>query len=131
LEIKLKMIMNFFNIKKFIKLIEFATLYVYFFFKIKKNIFLKLLVLFIVLYILSPLDLIPDFIPIIGILDEIIIIFFPYLIIRKFGKKDNNKIRVKIKNFLINKKKLEKKLKYSFLFFSFITLIIFLFYKFY
>ena len=131
MEIKLKMIMNFFNIKKFIKLIEFATLYVYFFFKIKKNIFLKLLVLFIVLYILSPLDLIPDFIPIIGILDEIIIIFFPYLIIRKFGKKDNNKIRVKIKNFLINKKKLEKKLRYSFLFFSFITLIIFLFYKFY
>ena len=125
------MTMFFRNIKKLIKLIEYASLYMYFSFKIKKNIFLKILILFVVLYILSPIDLIPDFIPVIGILDELMIIVLPYLVIKKIKKKDNNKLQIEIKNFLINKKKLKKKLRYSFLFFSFITLIIFLFYKFY
>ena len=123
--------MFFLNAKKLIKLIEYASLYMYFSFKIKKNIFLKILILFIVLYILSPIDLIPDFIPVIGILDELVIIFFPYLVIRKFEKKNSNKLQKEIKNFLINKKKLKKKLRYSFIFFSFLTLIMFLFYKFY
>ena len=122
--------MFFNNIKKLIKLIEYASIYIYFLFKIKKNIFLKILILFVVLYILSPIDLIPDFIPVFGILDELIVIFFPYLVIRKLEKK-NNKLQMEIKNFLINKKKLKKKLRYSFIFFSFLTLIVFLFYKFY
>ena len=131
MEVKLNMTIFFYNIKKLIKLIEYATIYVYFFFKTKRNIFLKTLVLFIVLYILSPIDLIPDFIPVIGILDELIIIFFPYIVIRKFEKKDNKKLQIEIKKFFTNKKKLKKKLRYSFLFFSFLTLIAFLFYKFY
>ena len=109
--------MFFLNAKKLIKLIEYASLYMYFSFKIKKNIFLKILILFIVLYILSTIDLIPDFIPVIGILDELVIIFFPYLVIRKFEKKNTNKLQKEIKNFLINKKKLKKKLRYSFIFF--------------
>ena len=73
----------------------------YFFFKIKKY-FLKILILFVVLYILSPIDLIPDFIPVIGILDELIIIFS--LFSHKNLKKNNNKLQIEIKNFLINKK---------------------------
>ena len=48
----------------------------------------KLLVVAIVAYVLSPIDLIPDFIPVLGLLDEIILLPFALLLVVKLVPED-------------------------------------------
>lgn len=49
---------------------------------------LKLLALFIVAYALNPLDLIPDFIPVIGLLDDLILLPFGVWLVIKLIPND-------------------------------------------
>ena len=44
---------------------------------------LKLLLIFLLAYILSPIDLIPDFIPVLGLLDEAVLTALVYKVVMK------------------------------------------------
>ncbi len=45
----------------------------------------KAMVVFTLAYIISPIDLIPDFIPVIGLLDEVILIPVVYTLVMKLS----------------------------------------------
>ena len=45
--------------------------------------YVKAIVTLTVAYVISPIDLIPDFIPVIGLLDEVVIIAITYFIVMK------------------------------------------------
>ena len=66
----------------------------------------KLVIGLTVGYLLSPIDLIPDFIPVLGILDDLIIV--PLLIMWSIGLIPKNILEEARKNVAENPKKLEK-----------------------
>lgn len=66
----------------------------------------KVLIFIIIAYALSPIDLIPDFIPIIGYLDDLILLPIGiYFAVRLIPKNVKKECLVKAKNYKWNKKK--------------------------
>jgi len=77
------------RIRAFIKVIKFEALILWMACKNKETSFLvKALGFFILAYAFSPIDLIPDFIPVIGYLDELILLPILIAIALKFLPKD-------------------------------------------
>lgn len=75
------------KLKKIVKQIKRELKILYFVYKdAETSIFLKIYVFFVLSFALSPIDLIPDFIPILGYLDDVIIIPFLIIIAYKFVK---------------------------------------------
>lgn len=71
----LKLPMKLKDLKAKAKSLKLQTLTVYFVSKDKRlPLYIKMLAVFCVAYALSPVDLIPDFIPILGLLDDLVII---------------------------------------------------------
>lgn len=68
--------------------------------------YVKLLAMFVVAYALSPIDLIPDFIPVIGLLDDLIIILGSiWLLFRLVPNKVLEECRALADSYLQKKKK--------------------------
>ncbi|MGE3320494.1 MAG: YkvA family protein [Candidatus Berkiella sp.] len=68
--------------------------------------YVKLLAMFVVAYALSPIDLIPDFIPVIGLLDDLIIILGSICLLFKLVPNTVlEECRVLADSYLLQKKK--------------------------
>lgn len=69
---------------------------------------IKLLILFIVAYAISPIDLIPDFIPILGYLDELILLPVGiYLVIKLIPESIMTECRLQAEQLKIKSQKLK------------------------
>lgn len=99
------------RIKSFAKNLKSQLLVLYFASKDPKTpIILKFCMLIVLAYALSPIDLIPDFIPILGVLDDLIILpigiwfclkLIPKNVLIECQEKAKNAGRIKGKNWII------------------------------
>jgi len=95
------------NLKKWAKTLKREIYTVYLIGRDKRTpLFVKLLAISIAAYALSPIDLIPDFIPVIGYLDDLIIIPLGiWIIIRMIPESLLFELREKADKKLLNKQK--------------------------
>lgn len=88
--------MKFADFKKKVGILKKEFLVIYFAFRHPKvNIFTKIIIALALAYALSPIDLIPDFIPVIGYVDDLIIIpGLIYLAIRTIPRPALDECRI-------------------------------------